>query len=53
MSSGKWRPFCLGLNVLTVVYCDKKGYPIQTLYNAAQYNIIFHITDSCIVKTKH
>ena len=53
MSSGKWRPFCLSLNVLTVVYCDKKGYPIQTLYNAAQYNMIFHITDNCIVKTKH
>ena len=22
MSSGKWRPFCLGLNVLTAVYCS-------------------------------
>ena len=25
MSSGKWRPFCLGLNVLKQVYEDNKG----------------------------
>ena len=25
MSSGKWRPFCLGLNVLKLIHVSKKG----------------------------
>ena len=27
MSSGKWRPFCLDLNVLKHIYVNVSGYP--------------------------
>ena len=30
MSSAKWRPFCLGLNVLTVVFCYHTGIALCT-----------------------
>ena len=33
MSSGKWRPFCLGLNVLTNITLDKLATISQKVYS--------------------
>ena len=45
MSSGKWRPFCLGLNVLTHCFPVMSYLLLQTLYNIAwskQWLVILH-----------
>ena len=44
MSSWKWRPSCLGLNVLTSSYAVQfKFYIMEPPYNTVSYNTIFHI----------
>ena len=41
MSSGKWRPFCLGLNVLTTQYPEPRLD--KSLWNRNHCDIITHI----------
>ena len=40
MSSGKWRPFCLGLNVLTHLALDDVAVILKVLFSYSCYRLI-------------